>query len=305
MRRTRIVGLCLLAAFAAGAMASASASATLEFGQCKALKAGTTPAIKHGVYATGTCTKLFEENKKPVAKGNYEWYPGPAQTCYALQKGEYNDAGCTQKSSPKKTGHYEKQQCVGKCNGVTTASLTEPYLESEPTPGKPEKIECKAVSGINTEIISPTQIVGIARYTGCTTKVSAGSCQNTATEGELLSSEIIGEPEEKAGKVWINYSSRKPGPAKNGKEYLINFECAKIVKLRAEGHSAGVVKGGINLMSKSFTNEFARSIEGIAGQALTQESNTGTGWEAPEPGWQYQVTSETYGATLGAEIRKK
>jgi hypothetical protein len=304
MRRTRIVGLCLVAALAVSAMAAASASAKLEFGQCRALNKGTVPAAKHGVYADGTCTKLSEKKGKPVAKGNFEWYPGPAATCYAQKKGEYTDAGCTAKSSKPKKGTFEKQACSGKCNAITTQSLTEPYLESEPTPGKPEKIECKTVSGLNTEIISPTQIVGIARYTGCTTKVSAGSCQNTATEGELLSNEIIGEPEEKGGKVWINYASRKPGPAKTGKQYLIEFECAKIVKLRAEGHSAGVVKGGINLMSKSFTNEFARSIEGIAGQELTQESNTGVGWEAPEPGWQYQVTSETYGAALGAEIKR-
>src|SRR4030081_2190263 len=105
MRRTRIVGLCLLAALAVSAMAAASASAKLEFGQCRQLNKGTVPAAKHGAYADGTCTKLFEKKGKPVAKGNFEWYPGPAQTCYAEKKGgEYTDAGCTAKSSKPKKG---------------------------------------------------------------------------------------------------------------------------------------------------------------------------------------------------------
>ncbi len=64
MKRIRIVGLCLVAAFAVSAVVSASAfAAAPEFGKCVA-KAG-------GKYATSAC-----DSEKAKAE-KYEWTPGP------------------------------------------------------------------------------------------------------------------------------------------------------------------------------------------------------------------------------------
>jgi hypothetical protein len=72
MKRIRIVGLCLMAAFAIGAVASSTASAVTvikpEVGRC--VKAAV-PA--EGLYTSAACTL----QQKPKKTGAYEWLPGP------------------------------------------------------------------------------------------------------------------------------------------------------------------------------------------------------------------------------------
>ncbi len=69
MRRIRIAGLCLVAVFAMSAIASGSASAAApEYGQCLKKAKKSLPA-----YSDSKCTKEALE----LAKGTYEWVPGP------------------------------------------------------------------------------------------------------------------------------------------------------------------------------------------------------------------------------------
>lgn len=104
MRRIRIMGLCLVAMFAMGAIASGTASATApEFGQCLKKAVKSLPG-----YSDSKCTKVATEAKK----GTYEWIPGPV-----IGKNKFTTIGgvatlltvkgetvtCTKEES---TGHY-------------------------------------------------------------------------------------------------------------------------------------------------------------------------------------------------------
>lgn len=76
MKRIRIVGACLLATFALGAVVAASASAAElpEVGRCVAVE-GVQEGKKtvfSGAYSSPRCT-----HEKPGHNGKYEWLPGP------------------------------------------------------------------------------------------------------------------------------------------------------------------------------------------------------------------------------------
>jgi hypothetical protein len=75
--RIKIIGLCLLAAFAIGAITAAGAgAANPEFGRC--LKEGAKELSK---YDSSKCIKLASEDtgteEEKIKKGSYVWHPGP------------------------------------------------------------------------------------------------------------------------------------------------------------------------------------------------------------------------------------
>jgi hypothetical protein len=77
MKRIRIIGVCLVAAFVMSALAVTSASATApEFGRC--LKAATKSLTN---YDNAKCIKQAKEDagteEEKLKKGNYQWFPGP------------------------------------------------------------------------------------------------------------------------------------------------------------------------------------------------------------------------------------
>jgi len=74
MRRIRIAGLCLVAAFVVSVAATASASAAApEFGRC--VKQVAVEKIYKGSYSDSKCTKAVSEAEK-AKKGKYEWEAG-------------------------------------------------------------------------------------------------------------------------------------------------------------------------------------------------------------------------------------
>jgi hypothetical protein len=74
MRRIRIAGLCLVAAFVVSVAATASASAAApEFGRC--VKQVAVNKVYSGSYSDSKCTKAVSEAEK-AKKGKYEWEPG-------------------------------------------------------------------------------------------------------------------------------------------------------------------------------------------------------------------------------------
>ncbi len=72
MKQIRIAGLCLVVAFALGAVAATSATATApEYGRCLKKKTKSLPA-----FSNSKCTLEAKE----VSKANFEWIPGAGKT---------------------------------------------------------------------------------------------------------------------------------------------------------------------------------------------------------------------------------
>jgi hypothetical protein len=106
MRRIRIVGLCLVAAFALSAVVASAAQAEgPEWGHCL--------AQKKGEYTEGNC----KTKSAKAHKGKFEWFPGGGAACYPLKHGEYTDSSCTSKSGKPHKGKFEKT-AGGKFTGV-------------------------------------------------------------------------------------------------------------------------------------------------------------------------------------------
>jgi hypothetical protein len=79
MRQIRIAGLCLVVAFALGAVAATSAMATApEYGRCLKKKTKSLPA-----YTSSKCTV----ESKEVKTANYEWVPGAGKTKFETKGG--------------------------------------------------------------------------------------------------------------------------------------------------------------------------------------------------------------------------
>jgi hypothetical protein len=134
MRRIKIVGLCLVAAFALAAMTAGSASATApEFGRC--LKS--TPKSLSN-YDSSKCVKLASEDTgteaEKLAKGNFKWFPGVVKTKFSTKMKELTVATLETVGGTKitckaetSTGEYlntkEIGKMVAKFNGCQTSEL--------------------------------------------------------------------------------------------------------------------------------------------------------------------------------------
>jgi hypothetical protein len=121
MRRTRIVGLCLVAVFALTAiMASSASAAAPEFGRC--LKV-TPKALSN--FDSGKCVKLASEDTgtetEKLNKGNFQWFPGVVKNKFTTKMKEATIATletvggtkitCTGETS---TGEYTGLKTIGK-----------------------------------------------------------------------------------------------------------------------------------------------------------------------------------------------
>jgi hypothetical protein len=115
MRRIRVVGLCLVAVFASGAIASATASAEApEFGQCLKIVKGTEKKLS--LYDSAKCIKHASEDAgteaEKLKKANYEWVPGPkaGENSFTRAGGVVKTLGPGGESftcqSEEATGHY-------------------------------------------------------------------------------------------------------------------------------------------------------------------------------------------------------
>jgi hypothetical protein len=286
MKRVYIVGLCLMAAMALSALASASASAA-EYGQCQALGKHTSPKAKHGKYENSGCT--VEQAKH---KGNFEWVPGPSPTCVAQKKGEYTESACATKSAKAHKGTFEKE-CPVNCANIS-ASGGEAFLEAE----SGLKIECKTNGAEDSHIVSASEARGIAKYTGCEIKTAHAVCTSSgAASGEIKTYELSAKPVEISGAVWVEYSA---GPGDTNPPYLAEFACAGAANIRVKGTADGKVSGGVNEMSVNTEQVFSTALKN---QNLTSESNIGKGYEKPEKSFQNQTTKFTTEDPAGGEIR--
>jgi hypothetical protein len=201
MRRIRIVGLCLVASFAFGALvASAAQAAEPEWGRCV--------AQKKGEYTEGNC----KTKSAKAHKGKFEWKAGAPTGCEPKKKGEYTNETCTTKSSKPHKGKFEKTggpHFTGKGGkGILITTLRtcsnegEYRIESIPaceeheyngtTLGTPE-IECQSENA--TGELAETKGVKHVHVTfrECVLDESFPCESEGAAEGEVKTEELDGE----------------------------------------------------------------------------------------------------------------
>ncbi len=152
MRRIRIVGLCLVAAFALTAFAASSASALPEIGRCVA-KAG-------GKYSESNC------NTKKTG-GGFEFVKNAVKKKF------------TSVSLP---GKIQLEGAGGTAITCTHQEASGEYLEKGATPATKE-----------------VHLV-VATFTGCEIPLFSAKCENTATEGEIVTTKLKGPLEYISGK---------------------------------------------------------------------------------------------------------
>lgn len=251
MKRIRIVGLCLVAVFAFGALyAGAAQASSPEYGQCL-------PG-KKAEYSNASCTVKSVKPKK----GKFEWHPGPAPSCVAQKKGEYTNNSCTVKSVKPKKGKFEKKPGPGFTASGGTATLSTPAL------GGPVVCATNATVGTITGVKTDSDV---ATFTGCETAgkkcKSAGEPSGTITTFALateLTEPIPGEVNDKFTAVG--------GPT----NFQAEFECEG-VQIRTKGFVSGTVTP-TNVMT--LTQKAAFGV-GKGEQALETEANVGAGFIGP------------------------
>jgi hypothetical protein len=143
MRHVRMLGLCLVAAFAFAAVAAAgsASAAEPEWGACV--------EQKHGHYTDANC-QTEAASKKGVYKGKYEWKSGaPVSTeCVAKKKGDYLTSACNTEKEKKGVPeeHKGKFEKLGpKFSGAGGAGvLTTEFYECQHKTGEGEQENIKA-----------------------------------------------------------------------------------------------------------------------------------------------------------------
>jgi hypothetical protein len=160
MKRIRIIGLCLVAVFAMGAVIVASASAEApEYGRCL--------AHTGGAWATNTCTKP----KTSGTTEKYEWYP----------------------ASGKAANGEEKPIAKPK---FKSASVAEKLIQLEGTGEAQGKVRTKVICTGQTsegEIVGPKEAIAThVEFTGCE---SGGieCAQGTGPKGLIKVSDLKGD----------------------------------------------------------------------------------------------------------------
>src|SRR6476660_6720027 len=200
MRRIKIAGLCLVAAFLVSVAMSATASAAApEYGQC--LK--TTPKALTN-YDSAKCIKLAGEDAgteaEKLKKGNFKWVPG-----FVAGKTEFTTTG----------GAATLKTKGGKTVTCTSEKSTGNYLED----------------GTNKKESTVVQFAGCQSSTFACTTVGKGT-------GELETRELIGEVgfENKA----LKKTALKLEPAPSAALKFIEFKCVGLeIKVRGKGEVAG------------------------------------------------------------------
>jgi hypothetical protein len=266
MKRTRIMGLCVMAAMAAFAMsaiAASSASAGTYY---------TCSAQKKGEYTNSTCTTKDAKAKK----GTYELVV--VSPCVAQKKGNYTEAGCKTVAEKKgKPDHKGKYETATKLNisSVTGAAKLE-------TPELGGTVSCTASTGTG-ELTGGKTATDVTTFTGCETKgakcESAGEPEGTI-KTLLLETTLIDNGEKApdgssplAGEVWTLFK----GTAADGGVQAV-FGCAGVGYFETTGTLVGV-DGGVNTPSTTGTLNFEL---GLGEQGLKTEVSSGPEFKAGE-----------------------
>jgi len=263
MKRIRIVGLCLVAAFALSATIASSSQAAGYY-HCV--------AQKKGEYTNSTCTTKSVKAKK----GKYEL--AEFASCVAQKKGEYTNNTCTTKSVKAKKGKYEKVAPITFTDKTGEAKLATPDLG-------PHDVECTA-STSSGDITGSTTGTDQVEFTGCT--LEGHSCEsadlfgygtNSGKAGVIdtdpLDTTLVGHGEKAGG-----YEHKEPASGEVWGEvvgttsgYSSEFICNGEIILHTHGSVSGVSTPVNGAPSTSGTNTFGL---GEGEQALLTEVFNGT-----------------------------
>jgi hypothetical protein len=228
MKRIRILGLCLMVACAFAAVSVASSASAAEFGQCL--------AAKKAEFNNSTCT----EKSAKAHKGHFEFYA--ADSCIAKKKGEFNNATCTEKSAKAHKGHFEAIPSPVYTTSSGPAELITPGFGA---------VKCSASSG-GGAITGGKTTTTQTSFTGCET--SGQKCQNTATEGNIVTFPLTGnltEPTTGKAETVLTPTSGK---------YLAFFGCTGVAFIRTGG-SVGGNNTPVNTQGTTTSFNFESGVE--------------------------------------------
>jgi len=267
MKRMKIVGLCLVAAFAFAALAGASTASAAKYNVCV--------AKKKGKYSDSACSVLDEKKGKP--KGSFE--REVPDSCYEVKKGKYSDAGCSvldeKKGKPK--GSHELAP------SPTFKDATGPATLETPAFG-PNNVTCTS-STSEGEITGAKSATDRATFTGC--QLEGFPCESIGPE-----STPSGTPEVIITNG-LNTELIDVGPAVDSKivangehtVYSSEFACVGgLVKLRTQGYLSGeYTPGSVGVESNTSTVLFeGPNTEQFLGTEVNSPETSFT-WVGPAP----------------------
>jgi hypothetical protein len=222
VRHVRMLGLCLVAAFALAAVAASSAVAGPQWIKCELAGPG------HN-YSGPNCTK--EEKAKPKGTGEYELYKGPEIEAKRVAEGKSAGvpfsghsvgAGGTLTTVFRECGVEENSRFIT----TTRQGCIEEGGEERSDPTK-FFVECSNETNVG-EAVSKNQVGNVhVTFTGCTL-LEAYACNSSGkAEGEIETSPLKG----KLG--WINKSAKEVGvllePAAGKHAAFAEFVCGGIL----------------------------------------------------------------------------
>jgi hypothetical protein len=255
MRRIRMVGLCLVAMFAIGALAASMAqAASPEWGRCE--------KTKGGKYKEAACLTEATQ-KKGKYTGKYEWHSLKEEEekykeprCLKQTKGNYTESECKtvaeKKGKPDHKGSYEKygpyftgsggtgvlnevmEHCYKGSNGEhvnETKAECDHLNNSSGNVEYPEYVECSSEQNTGRAIGVDELEDVVVTFKGCEFN-GAVSCSNTAKEGEVKTEPLKGH---------LGYLEKSASPPKVGVQLepeasggdFATLECGNgIVKLK-------------------------------------------------------------------------
>ena len=254
MKHFRIVGLCLVAAFAFMAVAAASSASAAQFGICV--------AHKKGKYSDGSCTTLDEKKGKP--KGSFE-FEAP-NSCFAQKKGKYAEGGCAtldeKKGKPKGSFEFAPKVKITATSGP--GELKTPLLGS---------ITCTASTNVG-ELTGPTTGNIVATFTGCEGKGAPCETNPLGTPGEIVTNNLeVTLVEPTTGTAELLFQAKSP--AKYSDEIFCNATGGFV---RTGGFNGGDMTP-TNTMTKTGTIVFGGSVQ----QKLATEVECGLNEWSGEP----------------------
>jgi hypothetical protein len=308
MKRTRIVGLCLIAVFALCAMAG------VGIGGAQAATYYHCAAQKKGNYTESGCKKEGEKKGKPVEhKGSYELVP--FSTCVAQKKGNYTESACI-KEGEKKGKPVEHKGTYEKVAPITFSAVTGSATLATPDFG-PNNVVCSS-STTTGEITGPKTVVENAVFSGC--EVEGLSCESAGPnsvpskvkgqidvatlDGKLLETGQKGGGYKAetpvAGEAWDELTTVLPNV------YSSEFNCQGAVYIRTtQNPSVGSSLSGLTTPvntapSTTGTVTFDAS---KAEQALLTQTISGGEWVPPSGASSTETTTATVTFSQPIEVK--
>lgn len=270
MKKVGVLGVCVLAALASGALLASGASAA-AFETCQLVGKG-------GNFTESSCATVARKKGKPDHKG--KWELEPVGACAAMKKGAFSDPACEVHRVKRGGSGYG---IVPSVPYTGTLDITKITLGSVTETGY---IECTAGTSAGT-ITTGKAASERLTLTGC--KYESLACQSVGSSGtpsgasgEIVTNELaarlIGHGEQTdgpshkepaPGEAWLEYSSAEHQP------YVTEIECgAAALLLRISGSLTGATTpaGAMTTSVKTFFEQ------PVIEEALVTEVSDGVGF---------------------------